>query len=240
MYKTGEEAKEFIYTLTPHLKQCRPEVYLAPSFTAIYPAYLAARDTKIVIGAQNMHEASEGAFTGEVSAAMLKEVHAAFVILGHSERRNLFCESDALIQRKVRRALAEKIRPILCIGEKQEERDLRQTQSVLSRQLDGALMEVSAEELSEIVIAYEPVWAIGTGKTATPELAEEAHAFIRSYLDKRWSFKAADGVRILYGGSVKVDNIAALMAMPNIDGALVGGASLKVESFAKLIDHCNG
>ena len=236
MYKTQEEVREFIRELTPQLKQSKPEVYLAVPFTLIRKAYKGARDTKIVIGAQNMHDELEGAFTGEISAPMLKDVHAHFVVLGHSERRNIFKEDDAFINRKVKRALSTDLQVILCIGELQNERDEGRTEEVLQKQLDESLKEIAVDRLKHIVIAYEPVWAIGTGKTATPEIAEKAHAFCRAYVAERWGVEAAEAMRILYGGSVKPDNVSSLMAQPNIDGALVGGASLKVDSFAKLIN----
>lgn len=235
MYKSLDETRDFINGLILHLKNTRCEVYLAVPFTLLDKAYLEARASKIAVGAQNMHDELEGAFTGEISARMLKELHAVFVILGHSERRNLFLESDAFINRKVKRAIATNLQAILCIGEKQNERDEGRTEEVLTQQLDESLKEITKEDLKNIVLAYEPVWAIGTGKTATPEIAEETHKFCRSYAAERWGDEAAEGLRILYGGSVKPDNIAALMSKPNIDGALVGGASLKVESFAKLI-----
>ena len=236
MYKTNDEVREFIKELIPHLKLSKPEVYLAVPFTLIRKAYKGARDTKIVIGAQNMHDEPEGAFTGEISAPMLKDVHAHFVVLGHSERRNIFKETDAFINRKVKRALSTDLQVILCIGELQNERDEGRTEEVLQKQLDESLKEITLDHLKNIVIAYEPVWAIGTGKTATPEIAEEVHAFCRAYVAERWGTQAAEAMRILYGGSVKPDNVASLMAQPNIDGALVGGASLKVDSFAKLVN----
>ncbi len=237
MYKTQDEVRDFIRDLIPHLKGSTAEVYIAAPFTLIEKAYKGARDTKIVIGAQNMHDELEGAFTGEISAPMLKDVHAHFVLLGHSERRNVFKEDDAFINRKVKRALSESIQVILCIGELQNERDEGRTEEVLQRQLDGSLKDITEADLKNIVIAYEPVWAIGTGLTATPEIAEEAHKFCRSYVAERWGTESADAMRILYGGSVKPDNVASLMSQPNIDGALVGGASLKVDSFAKLINY---
>ncbi|HCJ83176.1 MAG TPA: triose-phosphate isomerase [Parachlamydiales bacterium] len=238
MYKTIREAEEFIFNLTPLIQKSVAEIYLAVPFTALQGAALAAKEKgSILIGAQNMHDELEGAFTGEISARQLRDAGAAFVILGHSERRHLFQESDAFIQRKVKRAFSLNLKVVLCIGEKESERDEGKTEAVLKKQLDGSLKDVRAEELQGVILAYEPVWAIGTGQTATPEMAGETHSFCRSYLFERWGKEAADRIRILYGGSVKPDNIAELMAQPHIDGALVGGASLKIESFAKIINY---
>ncbi len=220
MHKTAQEGCTFVKDLAPLVEE--QEVYIAPSFMAIKP--LVDLKTPIVIGAQNMHDAVEGAYTGEVSAQMLKDVGAQFVILGHSERRHVFGESDELINRKIKRALEEGIQPIFCIGETLEEREQGRTHEVLKRQIDTGLAGVN---LDTLILAYEPVWAIGTGKTATPEIAEEAHEFCRQYVGDR---------PILYGGSVKPDNAEALLAQPNIDGFLVGGASLSVETFSKIIE----
>ncbi len=232
MYKTGAQAKEFISKLAPMLSHVQARIFIAPSFTAIVPAIEAAAGTKIVIGAQNMHEAEEGAFTGEVSAPMLKEAGARFVILGHSERRHLFHETDPQINKKVRGALLGNLLPLLCIGETEAERDRKETKKVLARQLDEALKEVAP---AEIVIAYEPVWAIGTGKTATAELAQEAHAFCREHLAAKWGKSGAERLSILYGGSVTPETAPSLLSKPDIDGALIGGASLDLDKFNLII-----
>lgn len=227
MYKTAQEAREFILELAPQVAKARLQVFLAVPFTALHAATLASRGTPLVIGAQNMHDAAEGAFTGEVSSRMLLEAGARFVLLGHSERRQYFHESNSFLNRKIKRALLDGLMPMLCVGETQEEREEGRTEQVLSTQLKEGLEGLKKEELSKIVIAYEPVWAIGTGKTATPEMAQAAHKFVRSQV-------GAD-LPILYGGSVKPETIAGLMQMPDIDGALVGGASLNATTFAKII-----
>ncbi len=188
----------------------------------------------IQVGAQNMHWQDKGAFTGEVSAAMLKDVGCTHVILGHSERRTLFGETDSKVNKKLKAALKAGLIPILCIGETLEEREENVTEAVCQRQLAGALVGIEYWDLATCIIAYEPIWAIGTGRTATPEDAQSVIGFIRSVLGESYS-EAADQVRILYGGSVKADNIEGLMAKPDIDGALVGGASLQAEGFARIV-----
>jgi triosephosphate isomerase len=238
MYKTVSETVAFIKELAPLVENSNAEVCLAVPFTSITAAVEAAKDTNIVIGAQNMNDASEGAFTGEIAAIMLKEIGAEFVLLGHSERRTLFHETDPYINRKVIKALEDDLTPVLCIGETAAEREENKTEEVLQRQLEECLSGVGEEPASKLVIAYEPVWAIGTGKTATPQMAEEAHAFIRKCLTKQFGKKIAQGLSILYGGSVKPDNMAALMQEKNIDGALVGGASLQVKNFSAIIQCC--
>ena len=189
-----------------------------------------------MIGAQNIHDQIEGAFTGEVSARMIKECGARFCIIGHSERREYFQESNLLINRKVKRALKEKIMPILCIGETLQEREGGLVEATLKTQLEECLMSLTEEEVKQIVIAYEPVWAIGTGKTATKDEAQDVHAFIRNYMKDSMGRTVADDLPILYGGSVKPENISSLMVEPDIDGALVGGASLDVTSFAQIVN----
>lgn len=227
MYKTGEEARDFITALIPLIKDTLTPVFLAVPFTALGDSVKAACGTKIIIGAQNMHDAEEGAFTGEISARMLKKAGAEFVLLGHSERRQIFFETDAFINRKIKRALQEDLKPILCVGETKEEREKGLTDNVLSRQLKNSLEGLHLDDWSKLTIAYEPVWAIGTGLTATPAVAQETHAFISTLLPKK--------IPILYGGSVKPENAAELLSQPDIQGALIGGASLNVDSFAKII-----
>ena len=232
MYKTGKEAVSFIETLTPLMTSPNARVMLAVPFTAIGASVHASKKGKISIGAQNMHDADEGAFTGEVSARMLKEAGAEFVLLGHSERRHYFHETNALIQKKVKRALSASLKPILCIGETEKERESGKTEEVLTRQLKESLQGFSAQEVHELILAYEPVWAIGTGKTATPQMADEAHALCLRYLQETFD----EEVPVLYGGSVKPENAKELLQMPNIDGALVGGASLDPRAFAQIIN----
>ncbi|HEX4838843.1 MAG TPA: triose-phosphate isomerase [Rhabdochlamydiaceae bacterium] len=227
MYKTGAEAQEFLTQIQGKIASS-VKVFIAPPFTAL--PMMASKE--IVLGAQNMHEAEEGAFTGEISARMLKDAGAKFVILGHSERRRLFHETDALIHQKLKKAISSGLLPLLCIGESLEDRESKKTFDVLSTQLKAALAGVSS---SEIVLAYEPIWAIGTGKTATPEMAQEVHQFCRSFLKKLWGEVIAAQTSILYGGSVTPETSPALAKQPDIDGALVGGASLDVAKFIQII-----
>jgi triosephosphate isomerase len=203
---------------------CPPSVYLSPVAEAV-------KGTKLAVGGQNMYHEASGAFTGEVSAAMLLDVGAKYVILGHSERRHIFKESDADVNKKTLAALAAGLTPIVCVGELLEEREAGKTAAVIKSQFTGSLAGVTAEQIEKSVIAYEPVWAIGTGKVATPEQAEEVHADLRTLLAKQYNESVAAKVRILYGGSVKASNASELLGQPNIDGALVGGASLKVDEF---------
>ncbi len=232
MYKTGDDAATFVQALAG----ISATVYLAVPFTAIAAAKKAAKGGSIRIGAQNMHDATEGAFTGEISGAMLRDVGAEFVLLGHSERRHVFGETDEFINRKVHRAQSDGLQPILCVGETLEQREAGEMESVLRGQIESSLAGV--ESLSDLILAYEPVWAIGTGRTATPQQAQEAHAFCRGAIAEKWGQEAAQGISLLYGGSVKPDNAAELLAQPDIDGVLVGGASLEVDSF-KAIAQCN-
>ncbi|MGQ9484853.1 MAG: triose-phosphate isomerase [Desulfosoma sp.] len=211
------------------------EVLIAPPFTHLWPLREAMTAAGFSLSAQNCHWERQGAFTGEVSLTMIQETGCRYVIVGHSERRHIFGESDAWIGLKTAAALVHGVVPIVCIGEKIEEREAGLTEEVLRRQLTAGVEGVSLQDPNRLVIAYEPVWAIGTGKTATPQQAQEAHAFVRQWLAKRFDKAVANGVRILYGGSVKPDNVDDLMAQPDIDGALVGGASLQVTSFARIV-----
>jgi triosephosphate isomerase len=211
------------------------EVAIAPPFTALAAAAEELRDGRIVLCAQNVHWEAKGAFTGEVSAAMLLEAGCGGVIIGHSERRQMFGETDESVNRRTRAALAAGLRPIVCVGETLAERDGGKTLAVVERQTTAALLELGAADIRKLAIAYEPVWAIGTGRTATPEQAEEVHAALRSRIAKLAGAEVADEIRILYGGSVKADNIDSLMAKRDIDGALVGGASLDPKSFARIV-----
>jgi triosephosphate isomerase len=240
MHKTRGEAQAFVIDLQSHFRDGFPdgvEVVLCPPFTAIEE--LVGRRRGVLggyrIAAQNMHAEPEGAFTGEISAAMLLDVGATDVVLGHSERRQYFNETDEALSRKVPAALSADLRPILCVGENESQRDAGETEAVLTRQVEADLAEVPDARLSEVVIAYEPIWAIGTGRTATPEQAQEAIAFIRGLIEAR-SDTAAAAIRILYGGSVKPDNAAELISQPDVDGALVGGASLDPGDFAAIVE----
>jgi triosephosphate isomerase (TIM) len=233
MHKTASEAAAFLDALLPQIAATQSEVVICPPFTALGAVVERRYGTAVKVAAQNMHEEESGAFTGEVSAAMLAEAGVEAVVLGHSERRQLFGESDEALARKVPAALAAGLEPILCVGESEEARDAGQTDSVIERQLQADLADVREEDLHRIVIAYEPIWAIGTGRTATPEQAQETVAFIRDALRMRGG--AGDSVRILYGGSVKPSNAADLLSQPDIDGALVGGASLDAGEFAAIV-----
>jgi len=236
MNKTHKEAKEFIKNLAPLIQSARASVYIAPSFSSLQEAILAANDTNIIIGAQNMHDETDGAFTGEISGGMLKALGVEFVILGHSERRHIFNEDSVFVNRKLIRALKDGLQPILCIGETQKEREEKKTEKVLEEQFLKGIQNVSKKDASNIIVAYEPVWAIGTGKTATSEIAEHTHAFIRKLIIKHFDKDIANNMHILYGGSVKPQNVEELMQQENIDGVLVGGASLEYKSFAEIIN----
>ncbi|MDX6654046.1 MAG: triosephosphate isomerase [Solirubrobacterales bacterium] len=234
MNKTVAEAAEFIDALLPRIAATQNDVVVCPPFTALHEVVERRRGTAVRVAAQNMHEDEAGAFTGEVSAPMLVELDVEAVVLGHSERRQFFGETDAALAKKVPAALAADLEPILCVGESDEAREGGQTEEVLERQLQADLAEVETGDIAKVVIAYEPIWAIGTGKVATPEQAQEACAFIRDVLRARGA--AADEVRILYGGSVKPGNAAELLALPDVDGALVGGAALDPNDFAAIVE----
>ncbi|HEY0391338.1 MAG TPA: triose-phosphate isomerase [Solirubrobacterales bacterium] len=233
MHKTAVEAGQFVDALLPQIAATQSDVVICPPFTALSAVVERRYGTAVKVAAQNMHEEGSGAFTGEISAPMLAQLDVEAVILGHSERRQLFGETDEALARKVPAALAAGLEPILCIGETEEARNAEQTEGVLQRQLQADLAGVDGARLGEVVIAYEPIWAIGTGRTATSEQAQETIAFIRDALRERGA--PADEVRILYGGSVKPANAAELMAQPDIDGALVGGASLDPADFAAIV-----
>ena len=211
------------------------EIVVAPPFTALRAAADAAKGSNVGIAAQDCYWERDGAFTGEVSVSMIKDAGAGYVIIGHSERRRLFGDTDEWVNRKVRAVLAGDLTPIVCIGETLEERDANQTLAVLDRQLDAALAGLTAEQVGSLVVAYEPVWAIGTGRNATPAQAGEAHAHIRGRLRGAFGQEAAERCHVLYGGSVKPENIKDLMALEDVDGALVGGASLAAPSFFAIV-----
>ena len=234
---TQGEATAFVSPFLLEVGDLREvEIVIVPPFTAIAAVNAALENAPHVkVGAQNMHWERAGAFTGEISPAMLRDLFVRYVVLGHSERRTLFGETDEIVNRKVRAAHEATLRPILCVGESLTQREAGEVEKVLTTQLKGSLAGVGAKELQETVIAYEPVWAIGTGKTATAEQAQEAHAFVRGVLAEISDEATADKVRIQYGGSVKPDNARQLMSQPDIDGALVGGASLDPRSFAQIV-----
>jgi triosephosphate isomerase len=238
MYKTAREALTYVREFDRLVKTFTDvEIVLAPPFTLLHSASEAAHNTKISIAAQNLYFEREGAFTGEVSAAMIKDACADYVIIGHSERRRLFGDTDEWVNRKLQAALAADLIPIVCIGETLAEREAGDTLAVLDRQIKVGFDGTTADQMGALVIAYEPVWAIGTGKNATAAEAGEAHAHIRGRIRQWFGAPAADACRILYGGSVKPDNIAELIALPDVDGALVGGASLDVNSFAEIVSR---
>ena len=236
MYKTVHDAVLFVKELKNVVKDVIDvEIVVAPPFTAIHAVAEAARNTNIGVAAQDVYWEREGAFTGEISPGMIKEAGAEYVIVGHSERRRLFGETDAIVNRKVIAAIAGALTPIVCIGETLEERERNETLSVLDRQIKDGLDLVSAEQVVDLVIAYEPVWAIGTGRTATASQAQEAHAHIRTRLKQWFGGDAAERCHVIYGGSVKPDNIREIVMEPDVDGALVGGASLDVSSFRDIV-----
>ncbi len=235
MHKTVGEAIAFLAELVPGVSADGPEVVVCPPFTSLAAAVERCSDSPVRVAAQNMHEEAEGAFTGEVSAPMLVDLGVDGVILGHSERRQYFGETDEALAKKVPAALDAGLQPILCVGENEGQRDADETEGVLTRQIEADLANVADERLGDVVIAYEPIWAIGTGRTATPEQAQEACAVIRGLIESR-SADAAAAIRILYGGSVKPGNAAELVALPDVDGALVGGASLDPGDFAAIVE----
>ena len=237
MYKTQAETREFFRVFKPLVSQTKHcEIIIAPPFTALAAAVESARGTSIAIAAQNAYWEREGAFTGEVSMLMITELGCAAVILGHSERRRYFGETDASVNRKLKAALAANLQPIVCMGETLEEREAGHTEKVLNTQFLGVTDGLTPEDFSRILLAYEPVWAIGTGRTATPETANESHRYLRGLAKERFGNENASALWILYGGSVRPDNIRSLMAQEEIDGALVGGASLDPQSFSSIVN----
>jgi len=236
MNKTVGEALDLVRELKAAISGVKAvEVAVAPPFTALCAVRKELEGSSIHLAAQNIYWEEKGAFTGEVSPLMLKEVGCHYVIIGHSERRQFFGETDETVNRRIRAALAQGLKVIFCMGETLKEREEGKTFSVIERQLEGGLKGLGDQEMRNMVVAYEPVWAIGTGKTATPEQAEEVHRFIRGKIEKLYSREVSEEMRIQYGGSVTPENVKGLMNQPNIDGALVGGASLKAESFSKIV-----
>ncbi|MFI5174181.1 MAG: triose-phosphate isomerase [Terriglobia bacterium] len=237
MFKTIEESITFVDALVPLVKaSTHCEVVVAPPFNALSSVAQRLKGTNVRVSAQDCHWEKEGAFTGEVSCGMIRDAGASHVIIGHSERRQFFGETNETVNKKIFAALRASLTPIVCIGESLAEREQNQTEKVLGEQATWGLTTLTELQLSHIIMAYEPVWAIGTGRTATPELAAETHRLIRATIGKLFSTSSAAALRILYGGSVKPDNIQGLMAQPEIDGALVGGASLKPDSFAAIVN----
>jgi len=238
MYKTVAETRAFFSAFAPLVaNSTHCDIVVAPPFTALAAAAQFARGTKIAVSSQDLYWGKEGAFTGEVSAGMLVEAGCRYVIIGHSERRQFFGETDETVAKKTKAALAAGLTPIVCVGELLAQREAKNTEAVLEKQFRGGPGSLTPEEFSRILIAYEPVWAIGTGRTATPEIAAAAHRFLRQCGAKQFSTGAASALRILYGGSVKPDNIHGLMAQEELDGALVGGASLEAKSFAAIVNY---
>jgi triosephosphate isomerase len=237
MYKTQAETRAFLSAFKPLVASATHcDIVIAPPFTALAAAAETAAGSAIAIGAQDVYWAPEGAFTGEISTRMLVEAGCGYVIVAHSERRQFFGETDETASRKVKAALTAGLTPILCVGELLAEREAHLTRAVLERHFRGALSALTGPEFSRIIVAYEPVWAIGTGRTATPEIAAEAHRYLRDLATEIFGPERAAELRILYGGSVKPDNVKALMAHPEIDGALVGGASLDPQQFASIVN----
>ncbi len=240
MHKTGPEAVQAageLVKLTADAKQV--DILIAPAFTSLALVAEILEGSRIMLAGQNMHWEPKGAFTGEVSADMLLAAGCSHVILGHSERRQFFGETDQNINKKLKSALAAGLKSIICIGESETERDEGKTFSVLDKQVQNGLKGLFSEDFGEVILAYEPVWAIGTGKTATSQQAQQVHAYLREQLAKAYGKTVADSIRILYGGSVKPENIAELMAMDDVDGALVGGASLDPQTFSRLVHYQN-
>jgi triosephosphate isomerase len=240
MFKTIAETRAFFYAFLPLVEQTRNcDIVIAPTFTAISAAVGAARTSQVAIAGQSVFWEREGAFTGEISAPMLAEAGCRYVIIGHSERRQFFGETDETVAKKTKAALAAGLIPIVCLGEMLADREAGRTELVCRTQFHGSLGALTPEEFSRILLAYEPVWAIGTGRTATPDMAASAHRFLRQCAAEQFSSGEASALRILYGGSVKPDNIQGLMAQEQLDGALVGGASLDAKSFASIVKEAN-
>jgi triosephosphate isomerase len=238
MYKTPAEAKAFIEAFLPLVAgHTRDEIAIFPSPVLLPTVIAAAKGSNVLIGAQNIHFAAEGAYTGETSIGQLKAVGGTHTLIGHSERRQYFAETDEIVNKKLHAALENGLIPVVCVGEQLSEREAGKTADVLKTQIDGALAGITAEAAKPIVIAYEPVWAIGTGKTATPEIAEDTHKIIRAEVAKLLGPTVAANIRILYGGSVKPASASALLGQEDIDGALVGGASLKPDSFSQIVKY---
>ncbi len=240
MNKTASEGKALVEALKPLVADvcpCSAEIVVCPPFTTLGAVVEACAGSNVKVGAQNVHWEKSGAFTAEISAAMLKEAGVEYVIIGHSERRQYFGETDKTVNLRLKAALAADLKPIVCIGETLEEREGGITEKVLTTQLEGGLADLSAADVAKVVLAYEPVWAIGTGKTATPDMAEATHKCIRDFLTSKFGAEVAGNITIQYGGSMKPDNASDLCAQADIDGGLIGGAALKADSFADLVKN---
>lgn len=235
MYKTVAEAVETAGELVRCAAGADVDVMIAPPFTALAPVAAVVKGSSVALGGQNLFWKNEGAYTGEISPVMLSDIGCRYVIIGHSERRQFFGDTDETVNAKIRAAIEHRLIPVFCVGETETQRDAGETFSVLDKQVTKGLEGFSSEALSRLVIAYEPVWAIGTGKTATTDQVQEVHAFLRSLVEKRFDNLLAKTVKILYGGSVKPDNVTEIMNMPDVDGALVGGASLSAKVFDSII-----
>ena len=236
MNKTFDEASELSRLIARDYADCTSvDIVLCPSFTSIKAVSDIVSETQIQIGAQNFSHEDDGAFTGEISYTMLKDLFVKYVILGHSERREFFGETDELINKKLTKALDKNLKPIVCVGESLNERESGVTKDIIKNQIDSCLLNIPSEKFSEIIIAYEPVWAIGTGKTATAEQAQDVHSFIRQRINDQFGSDAANIVRIQYGGSMKASNAKELLTQPDIDGGLIGGASLDAQSFGEIV-----
>jgi len=236
MFKTPGEAAETAKQLVRHAGAVTDiDMMIAPTFIALAAVFAAIKNSPVALGAQNLYWENEGAYTGEISAPMLKSAGCQYCIIGHSERRQYFGETDETVNKKIKAAIKAGLQPVFCVGETEKERESGQTLSILDKQIKKGLEGLVSAQLDSLIMAYEPVWAIGTGKTATDDQAQEVHRFIRSLVKDNFGRALSDSIRILYGGSVKPDNIASLMAMSDIDGALVGGASLSAESFSQII-----
>ncbi len=238
MHMTIKEARDLVTGILDQTNDVNPDdvdILVGPPYTALSTVAELVSGTPVLLAGQNMHWEEKGAFTGEISPVMLKEVGCTHVIIGHSERRQYFGETNETVNRKLHAALSHGLIPILCVGESLEQREANQTFSVIEEELEKGLNGLTTEQVQSMILAYEPIWAIGTGKTASPEQAEEVHAFIRGWLEKWGGKETAEAIRILYGGSVKPENIEGLMTKENIDGGLVGGASLKADSFAQIV-----
>ena len=237
MFKTPAETTAFFEKFLPLVATATHcEIVLCPPSIDIPAAVAATSGSRVGVGAQNLYWKNDGAFTGEISGPMIKAAGAHWVIIGHSERRQFFGETDATVLERTKAALSHSLKPIVCVGEMLAEREAGETEAVLAQQFDGGIADLTPEQFAQIVIAYEPVWAIGTGKTATPDMAADAHRMIRARIEAKFGGNMASATRILYGGSVKPDNVTALMAQPEIDGALVGGASLDPGSFVSIVN----
>ena len=240
MHNNLEESKKLVQAIVDASKnKTDVEIMIAPVFTAINTVSKITKGTNVILSAQNCHWQEQGAFTGDVSPAQIKDAGASCVILGHSERRSIFGETDEIINKKLKTAVKFGLTVVFCVGETLQQRESGKTFEILSEQLKKGLADISKEQTENLVIAYEPIWAIGTGKTATPTQAQETHKFVRQELSKLFDESASDKIRIIYGGSVKSENIDAIMSRPDIDGVLVGGASLKAESFLRIINFKN-